>query len=233
MRQVAYFDHGRMEITRQDDEPTAPWNVTVGLLVVEMVEGRIQVGTDDFDESHEPANIDIFSGSEGDDDSVLTYANINAFGLREESPVPDGWAITQRISRNGRLTDDPSLGQHNVTSAFRVQVPGLDHSVASPFWEYMNLVDVVFVTDDQTGTGQNIVANLFESPFYATGYPITEPYWTRIPVDGQERDVLWQCFERRCLTYTPGNRQGFEVISGNVGQHYFLWRYGDISSGLD
>lgn len=233
MRQVAYFDHGRMEITHQDDEQTAPWNVTVGLLVVEMVEGRIQVGKDDFDESHEPAEIDIFFGPDTEGGLGLTYADINALGLREEPPVTEGRVITQRINRNGTLTDDRSLVQHNVTSAIRVQVPGLDHSVASPFWEYMNLVDVVFVTDDQTGTGQNIVENLFEAPFYATGYPITEPYWARVSVDGQERDVLWQCFERRCLTYTPGNRKGFEVISGNVGQHYFLWRYGDILDELE
>ncbi|MEZ4520625.1 MAG: hypothetical protein R3A46_03120 [Thermomicrobiales bacterium] len=34
-----------------------------------------------------------------------------------------------------------------------------------------------------------------------------------------------QCFERRCLTYTPGNPEGFIVEAGNVGQHYYSWRY--------
>ena len=33
-----------------------------------------------------------------------------------------------------------------------------------------------------------------------------------------------QCFERRCLTYTPGNPEGFVVEAGNVGQHYYEWR---------
>jgi hypothetical protein len=38
--------------------------------------------------------------------------------------------------------------------------------------------------------------------------------------------VLVQLFERRILTYTPGNPRGFEVEMGNVGQHYHRWRYG-------
>lgn len=68
---------------------------------------------------------------------------------------------------------------------------------------------------------------LFINPFYATGYPITEAYWASVMVGGTERDVLWQCFERRCLTYTPGNPEGFLVEAGNVGQHYYRWRHGD------
>ncbi|MEZ4570631.1 MAG: hypothetical protein R2849_09955 [Thermomicrobiales bacterium] len=33
-----------------------------------------------------------------------------------------------------------------------------------------------------------------------------------------------QCFERRCLTYTPDNAPGWQVEAGNVGQHYYEWR---------
>jgi hypothetical protein len=38
--------------------------------------------------------------------------------------------------------------------------------------------------------------------------------------------VFIQAFERRVLTYTPGNPPGFAVEFGNIGQHYYLWRYG-------
>jgi hypothetical protein len=31
------------------------------------------------------------------------------------------------------------------------------------------------------------------------------------------------------LTYTPGNPAGWQVEAGNVGQHYFQWRYGDLA----
>jgi hypothetical protein len=36
--------------------------------------------------------------------------------------------------------------------------------------------------------------------------------------------VLIQAFERRILTYTPGNDAGWQVESANVGQHYRAWR---------
>jgi hypothetical protein len=39
-------------------------------------------------------------------------------------------------------------------------------------------------------------------------------------------DVLIQCFQRRCLTYTPSNPDGWRVEAGNIGQHYYAWRYG-------
>src|SRR5690606_20503223 len=58
------------------------------------------------------------------------------------------------------------------------------------------------------------------------GRPITKAYWAAVKVAGTERDVLMQSFERRCLTYTPGNPEGFLVEAGNVGQHYYQWRYG-------
>ncbi len=69
---------------------------------------------------------------------------------------------------------------------------------------------------------------MFLSPFYATGYPITEAYWANVSVGGVQQDVLLQCFERRCLTFTPGNSAGWQVEAGNVGQHYYAWRYQQV-----
>ena len=34
-----------------------------------------------------------------------------------------------------------------------------------------------------------------------------------------------QIFERRVLTYTAANTPSFQVEMGNVGQHYYQWRY--------
>jgi hypothetical protein len=76
--------------------------------------------------------------------------------------------------------------------------------------------DDAFVTD-----------RLFLNEFYATGYPVTEAYWASVEVGGTPTDVLIQCFERRCLTYTPDNPAGWQVEAGNVGQHYYRWRYGE------
>jgi hypothetical protein len=101
------------------------------------------------------------------------------------------------------------------------KVAATKHTVAQPFWELMTSTGLVYQD------GHYVSAALFENPFYATGYPITEAYWTQVLLAGQPTDVLVQCFERRCLTYTPGNPDGWKVEAGNVGQHYYIWRYGD------
>jgi hypothetical protein len=54
-----------------------------------------------------------------------------------------------------------------------------------------------------------------------------EPVWISIQVNGENRSVLFQAFERRTLTYTPSNPPGWQVEMGNVGLHYYLWRYGN------
>ncbi len=39
-----------------------------------------------------------------------------------------------------------------------------------------------------------------------------------------------QIYERRVLTYTPANPPQYQVEMGNVGQHYFMWRYPHLGS---
>jgi predicted secreted Zn-dependent protease len=74
--------------------------------------------------------------------------------------------------------------------------------------------------------GNYVSAKLFANAFYATGYPLTEPYWTNVLVGGVQKQVLVQVFERRVLTYTPSNPDDWKVEAGNVGLHYYQWRYG-------
>jgi hypothetical protein len=111
--------------------------------------------------------------------------------------------------------------EYGVTAAHRVQVEGIDHTVADVFWEFLNSDGLVYVD------GEYVTDQLFLHPFYATGYPIAEAYWATVLVDGFPTDVLWQCFERRCLSYTPDNPEGWQVEAANTGQHYYQWRYGD------
>ena len=218
MRQVQYFDKSRMEIT----DPNAPddglWFVTNGLLVVEMVTGMMQVGDASF-ENRSAADVNIV-GDPGNSFSP-SYANIADWGLRDVPADAPGASITRTLSEDGEAMDDDSYASYGVTAGERVTVPGIDHTVAGPFWDFMNTSGPVW--ED----GQLVTDQLFPNPFYATGLPITEAYWATAPVAGTNVDVLWQCFERRCLTYTPGNNDGFQVEAGNVGQHYWTWRYGD------
>ena len=217
-RWVQYYDKGRMEVTESGGNPRGDpgvwWHVTGGLLVRELVSGQLQVADDGF-ELRSPAAVNVVG--DADDPIGPTYATFA--GLLSAPAAADGATITQRVYRDGRVATDPSLASRGVTAAHHVQVPGLDHQVASPFWEFMTAAGLVEVD------GATAIAPLFRNPFYATGLPITEAYWAAVKVGGRYMDVLVQCFERRCLTYTPGNPEGWQVEAGNVGQHYYSWRY--------
>ncbi len=218
MREVIYYDKSRMEVTQPDGDTSSPWYVTNGLLVVEMVEGYFQTGVIARDDAPDPADVPVAGDPGG---GGLTYAEIAAFGLRAEPARAVGASIAEYVDDDGTIRTGDQYAGYGVTAAFEVTEFGVQHAVASVFWEFMNSSGTVYENGEFTD------ASLFESPFYATGYPITEAYWSSIAVGGTPAEVLWQCFERRCLTWTPGNDPGWQVEAGNVGQHYYRWRYGE------
>jgi mono/diheme cytochrome c family protein len=213
-RLVAYFDKSRMEITNPDGDQSSIWYVTNGLLSTELITGNMQMGDNEF-EQREPAQVNV-AGDAGDPTGP-TYAT---FGAVLDAPAADvGTVITARIDRAGVVTQDPSLVARNVLAGQFDDVT--NHTVAEPFWDFMTSVGIVYQD------GAFTIDFLFENPVFATGRPITEAYWANVQVAGTYQDVLMQCFERRCLTYTPDNPPGWQVEAGNVGQHYHAWRYGD------
>ena len=58
------------------------------------------------------------------------------------------------------------------------------------------------------------------------GYAISPVIIAQVPVGGKPTTVFIQAFERRVLTYNPNNPLAFRVEFGNIGQHYYKWRYG-------
>ena len=218
MRTVQYFDKSRMEIN-DPDAPRDVWYVTNGLLVVELITGQMQIGDDTF-VSRWPANIPV--AGDADDTSGPTYAALAK--VADAMPLLEGAEITWRIDRDGNVSSDIPLTGHGVTAAHFDAVT--NHTVASPFWAFMNSSGTVWEN------GANTTGKLFQDPLYVTGRPITEAYWATVKVAGTEQDVLLQCFERRCLTYTPRNADGWKVEAGNVGQHYFNWRYGNAQATI-
>ena len=211
-REVQYYDKARMEINDPDADPANLWYVTNGLLVVELITGRMQIGDNDFVEL-QPSETPVA----GDTDVFMapTYA---ALGRLLDEPAREvGELIATTVSHDGAIGKAPALSAHGATAAHYVEATG--HTVASPFWEFMNSTGLV-------SDGSMVYeGNLFPDPFYATGYPITEAHWTKTMVGGTQKDVLVQAFERRVLTYTPDNPEGWKVESGNVGWHYHAWRY--------
>jgi hypothetical protein len=217
---VQYFDNSRMEITQPDGDRASRWYVTNGLLVREMVSGKIQTGDLPGQvESRAPAGIpvvgDLTSANGGP-----TYASFTGVtSLQNDRRAPDrrGQRADLQIERNGRVRPAPAglLGGAADLVAYDER---LGHNIPRVFWDFMHQSGPVYRDGHvQDGT-------LVEWVF-AFGLPITEPYWTRARIGGVERDVLVQLFERRVLTYTPANPAGWQVEMGNVGQHAYLWRY--------
>jgi uncharacterized membrane protein (UPF0127 family) len=214
-RTVQYFDKSRMELNDPQGDPNDPWHVTNGLLVIELMAGRVQTGDDSF-LPRRPSVANV--AGDAHDPNSPTYATLAMVtGAR---PLADGAPITQTLARNGAIGDILSAATYGVTAG--LLSPETNHRVASVFWEFMTSKGAI------NQDGNIITAPLFQNPYYATGLPITEAYWSTVRVNGQLQEVLIQAFERRVLTYTPGNPEGWRVEAGNVGQHYHAWRYNNL-----
>jgi len=213
LRDVQYFDKSRMEITHPDTgDPDSIWYVTNGLLSLELISGRLQLGDNIF-EQHQPAEINV-AGDENDEagPTYRTFSN-----RLDDPPAAVGSLVTRRIDRSGTVTDDASLASRGVTIATVDDVTA--HAIPQPFWDFMRSSGLIWNGD------AFVIGVLFESEYFATGRPVAEAYWATVLVGGAPKDVLMQCFERRCLTYTPDNDPGWRVEAGNVGQHYYRWLY--------
>lgn len=211
-RLVQYFDKSRMEITIPTNDQGSPWYVTNGLLVVELVTGLMRIG-DHVVEERGSAHLNV--AGDPDDPNGVTYAAL--MDVIDQPAVGEGDPIdTAFVWVDGKLSWG-EVDPRGVTGAR--YVPETGHTVAEPFWEFMNSTGLMVEHDRLTE------APLFVNPFYATGFPVTEANWAFVKVAGTFKDVLIQCFERRCLTYTPSNAPEWQVEAGNVGQHYFRWRY--------
>jgi hypothetical protein len=203
-RVVQYWDKSRMEITNPAADRNELWFVTNGLLAKELVSGAVQNGGQAFVE-RAPSRLPVA----GDPVGAIVAPPYAAFrevaSLNGDRRVEQrtGASVVQTIDANGRAGSDVALDRYKVANA-RYN-PELGHNIPNVFTGYLDEMPLPWV--------------------FVMGYPITEPYWTRAGIGGQATDVLVQIFERRVLTYTPSNPAAFRVEMGNVGQHYFRWRY--------
>ncbi len=212
-RLVQYFDKSRMEINNPTADPANPFYVTNGLLTVELISGQMQVGDNEFLYRY-PANIDL--ASDPDDANAPTYASFR--GLLLDNADTTGATENEYIARDGTVGNDPRYATYKVTDTH--YEAATKHNIPDVFWAFLNQTGPVMVG------GKQSIARLSDPYFYATGYPIAEPYWASVKIAGQANtDVLIQPYERRVLTYVPSAPQGFKVQMGNIGQHYYDWRY--------
>jgi hypothetical protein len=211
-RLVAYFDKSRMEINDPNGDPGDLWHVTNGRLVYEMMTGKVQVGQDpDQFTTSLPANIPVA----GDPYSYNTPTYQTLGRLMAGASDQTGQTVTATLDRVGTVGQNLSPVEDLQQAAY-VSYPGagdssIGHNIPDVFWTFLTQQISPLVAP----------ANWV----FVTGFPLTAAYWTRSTVGGTDTDVLVQCFERRCLTYTPINNDPYKVEMGNVGQHYYAWRY--------
>jgi hypothetical protein len=215
-RDVQYFDKSRMEINNPNADPNAAWFVTNGLLVNELIQGYVQVGFSKFIPLG-PANVAIA----GDPDNTFpTYASLIRIYNTPDGSQP-GDHVTSMFLPEGagelpKYANDPAVEIIHSERGF---------GIPRALWNFMNSSGTVYEN------GRFVPNQRLFDWLFVLGYPTTPAFWTQVRVGGVQKDVLFQAFERRILTYTPSNPPAFQVEMGNVGRHYYQWRYVDPFAG--
>jgi len=204
-RVVFYFDKARLEINNPNGDRSSQWFVTSGLLVRELVGGNMQLG----DNSYQPkgaAQIPV-AGDPGsvnpDAPTYATFGGIASLNNNKRAPQRVTQPLLESLTKDGTvstLTTAPAAVKYSYYDNT------LGHNVPDILMKYMNTLPNGWV--------------------FVLGLPISEAYWIKVKLAGQDRDVLVQMFERRAITFTPSNPPDWQVEMGNIGRHYFSWRYG-------
>ena len=178
-------------------DPTG--GVTNGLLANELITGLQQMGNSAF-QQRAAANIPIA----GDPDNPgPTYAGLGttAAALLNAAPAQTGILVSTTVAANGTITPGAATAGSGPT-ALATYDAATQHNVPTAFADYRNKVGLLTV-----------------------GLAKSEPFLTTVKVAGAQKQVMVQVFERRVLTYTADNQPAFQVEMGNIGQHYYQWRY--------
>lgn len=210
-RAVWYLDKARMEVTDPSRDSDDLWFVTSGLLTRELISGRVQIGDTAYD-IRTPAEIPIAGDIDAAPEQTLTFRDLNPLASldndkRAPSRTEYDASVVEVLGKGGVVWQDERLLQYDVHLRSYDEVLG--HNIAHVFTDALPA----------------------DKLLYTAGRPLTEPYWTTVPINHVPTDVLVQAFERRVLTYTPSNPAGWQVEWGNVGRQYAQWRYGQAEVG--
>ena len=174
-----------------------------GTLARELVTGQIAIGVTQT-QSLAPSEVPV--AGDINDANAPTYATFNKVGAGSASGAAKdltGQPVNATLARDGTLGQNTDLGAIVKNVAF---VPETSHNVPDVYLNWFKTQSWDWI--------------------YVAGYPISEAYWSNILVGGATHSVLIQVYERRTITYDPQAPEGFKVQFGNVGRHYYDWRYG-------
>jgi len=169
-------------------------HVTAGLLTVELITGKEQTGDATFIQ-RASARVTVA----GDPDNAFpTYADLARLQSNEQD-LSAGATVMKLYAPDGSFT---SYNAASTDPLARVTMydRATSHNIPKAFADFR--------------------ANPVYGGLSAIGLAVTEPVWANIKVAGK----IVQGFERRVLTYTPSNPNGFEVEYGNIGRAYHTWR---------
>jgi hypothetical protein len=184
-RLVQYFDKGRMELTNGA--------LTNGLLAVELVTGKMQLGDNTFMIRFAP-EIPIAGDPDG---GAPTYTDLSttAAAALATTPMRTGMVLSGSVL-NGKYTETPPTRSAGEVPALVLTAydTATEHNVMSAFAAYRSRVGLSTV-----------------------GLAISEPFLTTYTVAGVKTQGVVQLFERRVLTYVAANPVAFRVEMGNIG----------------
>jgi hypothetical protein len=208
IRDVIYYDKGRMEINNIDGDTNDLWYVTSGRLPVDLMlaptDWRSMTGWRD-----------AYITAIGDQGQFPTYLDLQPLYESPGQPRPErlNQPATDLLEPDLRITEFDTYKSDPATILRQGENA---HLVPQAFLNFMN----------QQGptlrNGQRVNGRIYD-PTYIFGLPVTPAVWVRAQVAGVMRPVLFQVFERRVLTYNPANEAAFQVEMGNVGAHYYDW----------
>lgn len=232
LREMVYYDKGRLDLLNTDLPPGSIWLVSGALLVSEMLSGHVQLGENAFVRRELP---EIPLVGDIEQSAPVTYADLAPVSSLANATLIELEEEEAQDSTSSELLDD------GVARTLQTDAPRFFSRVGEQVTELLTAegdvvagavtdYSVTYDTYDET-LGHNVASvfsrwaeNLPMPALNLLGLPVTEPYWIQTEVDDEPTLVLVQGFERRMLTYTPSNPEGWRVESGNVGLHYRLWR---------
>jgi hypothetical protein len=198
-----------MEVNNPQGNKDDPYYVTNGLLTTEMIAGEIQLGDSETVKASVPCTIPVAGDPRKDNPLTPGYSTLAAVSSlhgENQSPNKVGQPVNQSIDVNGIVSVDSAHGTLSKYAAFASQT---GHNIPDLFWSYLQGMQSTYGFDWT----------------FVLGYPISEAYWTQMRVSGKEMPVMIQAYQRRVLTYVPDFPPEWRIQMGNVGQHYFEWRY--------
>ena len=178
--------------------------VTSGLLATELVTGKVQTGDATFD-PRTPPTIPIAGDPTGPGPKYADFTGKAASVLTPATSAV-GKSVTVVLAADGT----PSTGMLPSGDVTPYAITTFDsdtkHNVAAAFDTLRAKVGLTTV-----------------------GFAISEPFLLNAGQTGKVATMA-QIFQRRVMTYTPMNPDPYKVEFGNIGAHYYQWRYATPSA---